>query len=40
MVWDMFFSPDGKLLLAEGANIQIWDIDSGELPYVGKPACP
>ena len=40
MIWDMFFSPDGRLLTGVGAGLQIWDVDSGELSYVGKAACP
>jgi WD40 repeat protein len=31
MVWDIFFSPDGKLLAAVGGEVRIWHIDSGEL---------
>lgn len=39
-VFEMFFSPDGTLLAAAGAEIQIWHIETGELLYIGKPACP
>jgi WD40 repeat protein len=40
VIWDMFFSPDGRLLTGVGAGLQIWGVDSGELLYVGKAACP
>jgi WD40 repeat protein len=40
-VWAMIFSPDStRLVSADGIEIRIWQVEDGELLYVGKPACP
>jgi WD40 repeat protein len=39
-IYDLFFSPDGALLAAAGPTTQIWQVESGELSYIGKPTCP
>jgi WD40 repeat protein len=40
-VWEMFFSPDSKLLLSnDGMEIRIWHAEDGTLQYIGKSACP
>jgi len=39
-IYGLFFSPDGALLASAGAGIQIWQVESGELLYVGKDTCP
>ena len=39
-IYDLFFSPDGTLLVSAGAGIQIWEVETGRLLYVGKEACP
>lgn len=40
-VWEMFFSPDGSFLAAtDGLSIPIWQVDSGEMRYIGKSECP
>ena len=39
-IYELFFSPDGNWLVAAGAGIQIWHVETGQLSYVGKAACP
>jgi WD40 repeat protein len=39
-IYDLFFSPDGTLLASAGAGIQIWQVETGQLLYVGKDTCP
>jgi WD40 repeat protein len=39
-IHELFFSPDGNWLAAAGAGIQIWHVETGQLSYVGKAACP
>jgi len=39
-IYDLFFSPDGTLLASGGAGIQIWQVETGQLLYVGKDTCP
>lgn len=39
-IYELFFSPDGNWLAAAGAGIQIWHVETGQLSYVGKAACP
>jgi WD40 repeat protein len=40
-VWELFFSPNGSLLAAtDGADIRIWDVQSGNLSAIGKTSCP
>jgi len=40
-VWAMIFSPDStRLASADGIEIRIWQVEGGELLYVGKSACP
>lgn len=39
-IYELFFSSDGKWLAAAGAGIQIWQVETGQLLYVGKAACP
>ena len=39
-IYDLFFSPDGAQLAAAGPKTQIWQVESGELSYIGKPTCP
>jgi WD40 repeat protein len=39
-IYELFFSPDGALLASAGAGIQIWQVESGQLSYVGKTTCP
>jgi WD40 repeat protein len=39
-IYDLIFSPDGALLASAGAGIQIWQVETGQLLYVGKATCP
>lgn len=40
-VWQLFFSSDGSQLVAtDGVEIRIWQVEDGELIYIGKAACP
>lgn len=39
-IYDLIFSPDGSLLASAGAGIQIWDMETGQVMYVGKGTCP
>jgi WD40 repeat protein len=39
-IYDLFFSPDGALLASAGAGIQIWQVETGKIMYVGKSSCP
>jgi Tol biopolymer transport system component len=40
-VWELFFSPDSRLLAAtDGIEIRVWRVSDGSLRIVGKPACP
>ena len=40
-VWEMFFSPDSKLLVStDGLDIRIWHVEDGTLQYIGKAECP
>lgn len=39
-IYDLFFSPNGALLTSAGAGVQIWQVETGQLLYVGKDACP
>jgi WD40 repeat protein len=39
-VWEIFFSPDGSLLVTAGGDILIWQVDGGKLLYMSKGACP
>ena len=40
-VWELFFSPDSSVLAAtDGAEIRIWQAESGTLLAIGKTACP
>jgi len=39
-IYELFFSPDGALLASAGAGIQIWEVGTGQLLYIGKDACP
>jgi WD40 repeat protein len=39
-IYDLFFSPDGALLASAGAGIRIWQVETGQLAYIGKAACP
>ena len=39
-VYDLFFSPDGALLASAGAGIQIWQVETGQLLFMGKASCP
>jgi hypothetical protein len=40
-IWELFFSPDGSLLLAtDSTEIRVWDVPRGPLRFVGRPACP
>ena len=39
-IYELFFSPDGNWLAAAGAGIQIWQVETGQLSYLGKPECP
>ena len=38
--YDLFFSPDGALISSAGAGIQIWQVETGHLLYVGEDTCP
>lgn len=38
--YELFFSPDGTLLASAGAGIRIWQVETGQLAYIGKEACP
>jgi WD40 repeat protein len=38
--YELFFSPDGTLLASAGAGIRIWKVETGQLAYIGKEACP
>ena len=39
-IYDLFFSPDGALLASAGAGNQIWEVETGQLLYLGKATCP
>jgi WD40 repeat protein len=39
-IYELFFSPDGALLASAGAGIRIWQVETGQLLYVGKDTCP
>ena len=39
-IYDLLFSPDGTLLASAGAGIQIWQVDTGQIAYIGKASCP
>ena len=39
-IYNLIFSPDGALLASAGAGIQIWQVETGQLLYVGKATCP
>jgi WD40 repeat protein len=40
-VWELIFSPDGQLLAStDGIDLRIWQIEDGELLYIGKSECP
>jgi WD40 repeat protein len=39
-IYDLFVSPDGTLLASAGAGIQIWQVETGQLLYMGKDKCP
>lgn len=39
-IYDLFFSPDGALLASAGAGIQIWQVDTRQIVYIGKSSCP
>jgi len=39
-VWELFFSPDSSLLVStDGNEIRIWQVETGELRYIGKASC-
>jgi WD40 repeat protein len=38
-IYELFFSPDGALLASGGAGIRIWQVETGQLLYVGKDIC-
>ena len=39
-IYELFYSPDGNWLAAAGAGIQIWQVETGQLAYIGKAECP
>lgn len=40
-VWELIFSPDGQLLAStDGIDLRIWQVEDGELLYIGKSECP
>jgi WD40 repeat protein len=39
-IYDLIFSPDGALLASAGAGIQIWQVETGQIVYIGKSRCP
>jgi WD40 repeat protein len=40
-VWELFFSPDSSMLAAtDGGEIRIWQVENGQLLYIGKASCP
>jgi WD40 repeat protein len=40
-VWDLFFSQDSSRIAAiDSREIRIWQVDSGQLLYLGKTTCP
>ena len=39
-IYELFFSPDSALLASAGAGIQIWEVGTRQLLYIGKDACP
>jgi WD40 repeat protein len=39
-IYELLFSPDGALLASAGAGIRIWQVETGQLLYIGKDTCP
>jgi WD40 repeat protein len=40
LIWDLQFSPDGRLLMSHGIATRIWRVEDGQLLFVGKSECP
>jgi WD40 repeat protein len=39
-IYNLLFSPDGALLASAAAGIQIWQVETGQIAYIGKSSCP
>ena len=40
LIWKLFFSEDGSLLVSTGNDIRVWEINSGKLLYEFIVTCP